>query len=143
MQASTRVSVPIFKQGLSTTSFHMLNSPLACRSVDPTSLCFSAIRSRTPKSSPICDLQTNTVKRLPQPEEDGDYLSDNTEVFSSISRDPLNWFGILVPSVLRASQSEFEVAVMQVVPKLANVLKEMREVEIEVRRARKKLSKVS
>lgn len=58
------------------------------------------------------------------------------------SRDPLRWFGILTPPALRASQQSFKVAVSESIPRLASVMAEMKEVEIEVRRARKKLSKL-
>ena len=64
-----------------------------------------------------------------------------TETGSSMTRDPLNWFGILVPSTLRASQRNFKDAVTDGIPALASVAKEMRAVEIEVRRARKRIKK--
>lgn len=64
-----------------------------------------------------------------------------TETGSSMTRDPLNWFGILVPSTLRASQRNFKDAVADGIPALASVAKEMRAVEIEVRRARKRIKK--
>lgn len=56
--------------------------------------------------------------------------------------DPLRWFGILVPPPLKACQKEFEGAVRNVLPHLANVTNEMKEIEIEVRRTRKKLKKL-
>jgi len=56
--------------------------------------------------------------------------------------DPLKWFGILSPPALRSSQATFKVAVRGCVPRLASTANEMRVVEIEVRRARKKLGKV-
>ncbi len=57
-------------------------------------------------------------------------------------RDPLNWFGILVPPALRQSQAAFKSAAIGIVPALASIAKEMKDVELEVRRARKKLRKV-
>ena len=60
---------------------------------------------------------------------------------SGLPRDPLNWFGILVPPALRASQSNFQSAVIDMIPALASTTNEMKEVEIEVRRARKWLKK--
>ena len=59
------------------------------------------------------------------------------------TRDPLNWFGILVPPSLRASQSSFKVGVADLIPVLACISKEMREVEIEVRRTRKRIRKAA
>ena len=55
--------------------------------------------------------------------------------------DPLKWFGILVPPTLRSSQQSFKGAVRDIIPTLANVMMEMKETEIEVRRTRKKLGK--
>ncbi|KAL8688691.1 MAG: hypothetical protein Q9218_005463 [Villophora microphyllina] len=55
--------------------------------------------------------------------------------------DPLRWFGILVPPTLRTSQSSFKHAVTEIVPSLANISNEMKELEIEIRRTRKKIRK--
>ena len=67
----------------------------------------------------------------------------DTETGSKITRDPLNWFGILVPPALRTSQSNFKDAVTGLIPRLASVSKEMREVEIEIKRARKRIRKAA
>ena len=56
-------------------------------------------------------------------------------------RDPLHWFGVFVPPALRASQNSFKTAAIENIPSLVNSMKEMRLLEIEIRRARKKLSK--
>lgn len=55
--------------------------------------------------------------------------------------DPLNWFGILIPPAVRASQSSFKRAVEGTTPSLANVSNEMKALEIEIRRTRKKIRK--
>ena len=67
--------------------------------------------------------------------------SEATETGSKMTRDPLRWFGVLVPPALRTSQRNFRDAVADRIPALASISKEMREVEIEVRRARKRISK--
>ena len=67
--------------------------------------------------------------------------SEDTETGSNMARDPLNWFGILVSPALRTSQSSFKDAVANLIPTLASISKEMREVEIEIRRARKRIRK--
>ena len=69
--------------------------------------------------------------------------SKDEETGPCITHDPLNWFGILVPPALRTSQSSFKDAVANLVPALASISKEMKEVEIEVRRARKRLRKAA
>ena len=56
-------------------------------------------------------------------------------------KDPLNWFGILVPPALRTSQAAFRDVVTRV-SQLAVVDTKMRAIEIDIRRARKKLKKV-
>lgn len=55
--------------------------------------------------------------------------------------DPLNWFGLLVPPALKASQTAFQDAIITV-PRLASLDLQMRELEIEIRRTRKKLKKI-
>ncbi|KAL8839584.1 MAG: hypothetical protein Q9170_001688 [Blastenia crenularia] len=79
-------------------------------------------------------------------EEDGGRDSESIEKDAEIAApipDPLKWFGILVPPALRASQSSFKSAVTEAVPSLANVTIEMRTLEIEIRRTRKKMGKAS
>jgi len=49
---------------------------------------------------------------------------------------------ILVPQALRAFQKDFQTAVTGNIPMMASVSKEMMEVEVEVRRTRKKLKKL-
>lgn len=68
-------------------------------------------------------------------------ICDEKDKTSGLPRDPLNWFGILVPPALRASQNSFKRAVIDIIPALASTTNEMKEVEIEVRRARKWLKK--
>ena len=59
----------------------------------------------------------------------------------SKTSDPLNWFGILVPPALRASQTAFQAAIAKI-SKLASLDIEMRKLEVEIRRTRKKLRKL-
>lgn len=54
----------------------------------------------------------------------------------SASRDPLRWFGVLVPPSLRAAQGSFACAIEGPVPQLARVVGEMREVEGKVDKLR-------
>ncbi|KAL6713577.1 hypothetical protein ACLMJK_009042 [Lecanora helva] len=57
------------------------------------------------------------------------------------SRDPLRWFGVLIPQALRDAQCSFTSGVESHVPALASITKEMKGLEIEIRRARKKAKK--
>ncbi|KAB5558707.1 hypothetical protein GE09DRAFT_123152 [Coniochaeta sp. 2T2.1] len=56
-------------------------------------------------------------------------------------KDPLRWFGILTPLPLRQAQSKSIEAVEEIIPKLVTVAAQMTDVEIRVRRARKKRAK--
>lgn len=56
---------------------------------------------------------------------------------------PLRWFGVLAPMPLRNAQSLSIEAVEQVIPRLVTVNAEMLNLEIEVRRARKKRTKAA
>ncbi|PSR83613.1 hypothetical protein BD289DRAFT_369729 [Coniella lustricola] len=55
--------------------------------------------------------------------------------------DPLRWFGVLTPFALRQTQTSAVEVVERIVPRLVTVDAAMREVEIEVRRARKRRAK--
>ncbi|KAJ0163326.1 hypothetical protein CTA2_3173 [Colletotrichum tanaceti] len=57
------------------------------------------------------------------------------------SSDPLRWFGILAPLPLRQAQTLSVYVVEDVIPRLVSVDAEMKDVEIEVRRARKRRAK--
>ncbi|KAK3375279.1 hypothetical protein B0H63DRAFT_273999 [Podospora didyma] len=59
------------------------------------------------------------------------------------SSDPLRWFGFLTPMPLRLAQGQAIQAVEELIPRLASVSAEMADVEVEVRRARKKRIKAN
>jgi len=58
------------------------------------------------------------------------------------SIDPMHWFGILVPPALRSTQTSFVDAVEGPIPRLASLSKELRNTEIEIGRARKRIRKI-
>lgn len=58
------------------------------------------------------------------------------------TKDPLFWFGVLAPLSLRNSQSAFKDAVGKIL-KLTTVDHEMKAMEIEIRRMRKKVKKAA
>ena len=87
-----------------------------------------------------------SLKKVPESSSPADFEVPSPEPATSkettpspSSCDPLNWFGILVPSALRRTQSSFKAVVEEIVPLIVTVDREMNEVEIEVRRMRKKL----
>lgn len=57
------------------------------------------------------------------------------------SKDPLRWFGLITPMPLRQAQAQSVQAVEDIVPRLVSINAEMVQMEIEVRRARKKRAK--
>lgn len=56
-------------------------------------------------------------------------------------RDPIRWFGILVPPSLRSAQGSFISAVEGPVPQLASLTSELRKQEIDIGRLRKQIRK--
>jgi hypothetical protein len=56
-------------------------------------------------------------------------------------RNPLRWFGILVPPALRSAQSSFLSAIEGPVPELATIITDLRRQEIEIGRLRKQIRK--
>jgi hypothetical protein len=67
--------------------------------------------------------------------------SNNTSTDSKATRDPLRWFGILVPSALRTAQSSFVSAVDGAIPELATLGDSLRKQEIAIQRLRKQIRK--
>lgn len=57
------------------------------------------------------------------------------------AKDPLRWFGILTPMALRQAQSQSVKAIEDILPRLVSVNAEMADVEVQVRRARKRRAK--
>lgn len=57
-------------------------------------------------------------------------------------RDPIRWFGVLVPPPLRLAQSKFVGVVEGPIPQLVTLSKELRVLEIEIGRTRKSIKKL-
>lgn len=73
--------------------------------------------------------------------EDEDEKKERERKRRERARDPLRWFGFITPMPLRLAQSQAIQLVETVIPRLASVDAEMKDVEIEVRRARKRRAK--
>ena len=78
---------------------------------------------------------TDDVKSNSQSNDDGQ------EKPTQKPKDPLRWFGVLTPMPLRVAQKEAIEAVEDIVPKLVSINAEMIEVEIQVRRQKKRRAK--
>ncbi|KAK2009188.1 hypothetical protein LZ32DRAFT_429207 [Colletotrichum eremochloae] len=74
-------------------------------------------------------------------DENGAEKEERTSKHRNKSNDPLRWFGILAPLPLRQAQTLSVQAVQDIIPQLASVDAEMKDMEIEVRRARKRRAK--
>ena len=59
----------------------------------------------------------------------------------SLTRDPLLWYGAFISPKLRQTQTHFVSAVDTSIPTLVNLNSRMRDLEIDVRRTRKQMTK--
>ena len=73
--------------------------------------------------------------------QDDNSMSQDSKGAALASNDALRWFGILVPPALRHSQNDFKAASSNI-PTLVNAMSQMKAAEIDIRRTRKKLSKL-
>ncbi|KAI4207402.1 MAG: hypothetical protein LQ348_000588 [Seirophora lacunosa] len=121
MQASTRMNSNISSPPEQLFSFNPILK-------DITSVTFLPPESKTSTVE-----QAKTI-------EDSDTIAKDSEPELGVS-DPLKWFGILVPQALRACQASFKHAVEELIPSLTSVSNEMKSLEIEIRRTRKKIRK--
>ncbi|KAI3401292.1 hypothetical protein diail_11998 [Diaporthe ilicicola] len=71
----------------------------------------------------------------------GDRVEREADSKKQNANDPLRWFGVLTPLSLRQTQTCAVEAVEQVIPRLVSLNAEMQDLEIQVRRARKKRAK--
>lgn len=118
----------------------MLN--VTCSTVRNASPCFEAVHCTIPRDPDDSEAdRQDALQSSDKAAHEGYNPSQDPDKKSKTSHNPLHWFGVLVAPALRASQSNFQFAVMEDVPALASLAKEVRELEIEVRRARKKLNK--
>lgn len=103
----------------------------------------SRVPTTEPSSSPDTadDGHRSEVGRESSSQQRISANSSETEGPVNRPNDPLIWFGILRPPALKASQVAFQDAISKI-PRLAALDLEMRGLEIEIRRTRKKLTKL-
>ena len=72
-------------------------------------------------------------------------MSENDQADRSQTRDTISQFGLLVPSSLRAARQSFELAFVQdsSLVDLVNLSREMADLELEIRRSRKRAKKTA
>ncbi|KAI0128360.1 hypothetical protein BJ170DRAFT_324695 [Xylariales sp. AK1849] len=127
MRASRKMHVTMDTTG--TTSFHV---------VDEDQFSMRSSKAATKSTTEIekgTDLGQSVVDDTQAEKE------DSTSANKPTKKDPLKWFGLLTPMSLRHAQTQGTRVVEQVIPKLVTINAEMAQIEIEVRRARKKRMK--
>ena len=107
----------------------MINSTSQVFSVEATS-------SLTAKNKD--DTDDNNSPISPKEQQPNEEMKDG----GKFHRDPLQWYGLLIPPPLRSSQVNFKEVVHNLVPTIVNVMMEIKEVEIDIRRTRKRISRL-
>ncbi|KAH0375850.1 hypothetical protein KCU92_g10038, partial [Aureobasidium melanogenum] len=93
----------------------------------------------TPPSTP----PTESEEKLPdeQSHENTSEKAHDKESTQKKVRDPIHWYGILVPPSLRSSQNSFKSAIQDTVVEAANSAQALRHVNMEIRKLRKDIKK--
>lgn len=94
-----------------------------------------------PPAGAAAETETGRPDEAVSAEEEDKVREKGDEAKRQRLKDPLRWFGVLTPLALRQTQGCAIEAVDQVIPKLLSVDAAMQDVEIQVRRARKKRAK--
>ncbi|KAF9871661.1 hypothetical protein CkaCkLH20_10859 [Colletotrichum karsti] len=105
-----------------------------------------AVTDPGPHEAPVDEGKPDDLDEAPADGPKSDEKPEDTtktaeEKKKKRSNDPLRWFGILAPMPLRQAQTLSVKAVQDVIPRLVSINAEMMDLEIEVRRARKKRAK--
>ncbi|KAI4209470.1 MAG: hypothetical protein LQ351_007601 [Letrouitia transgressa] len=129
---------------------------LCMYSTESTKSHSSSISGAPPEINSQCI--TNTVDErehtVSQPYAPGDVDSPDSPKYEKLKspsiegepkrfQDPLRWFGILVPPALRQSQGTFKSIVTLIIPALVNSKNDLTQLEIDIRRTRKKIKKAT
>lgn len=89
--------------------------------------------------------QATSESKLPesevQPQESKENPSTKDKASTKV-KDPIRWFGILVPPALRTAQQTFTSAFEGPIPQLAAISRDLRNQEIEIGRVRKQIKKL-
>lgn len=134
MQALRQVSISTAEGGL--PIFTVSHSSRARRDDDDDSR-----QDPPPGPPPPAGEDDEVGKAAAAAEAPGDRAESEAGPKKQNARDPLRWFGVLTPLSLRQTQACAAEAVDEVIPRLASLSAEMQDLEIQVRRARKKRAK--
>ena len=97
--------------------------------------------SLTEEHGPSFDVSLRPVEVTEDRATEEDSREAEQEKPPQTPKDPLRWFGVLTPMPLRLAQKEAIQAVETIIPRLVSVSAEMAEVEIQVRRQKKRRTK--
>ncbi|OAL32830.1 hypothetical protein AYO20_07787 [Fonsecaea nubica] len=84
-------------------------------------------------------LKDDSEENVHEPTAKPLYRISITSSVSDISRDPLKWYGILIPPALRTCQTHFTAAVASTIPEILNITSTLRELEEEIWGLRRQL----
>ena len=116
------------------------------RSTENGSITFGVVDARSPDAENTRpeDEQAENDEATDRPDVEGEpEPATATKAKEKGPVDPLRWFGLFAPMPLRSAQAQSVDAVENIIPRLVTVSHEMQNVEIEVRRARKKRTKAA
>ncbi|CAD0087618.1 unnamed protein product [Aureobasidium vineae] len=93
----------------------------------------------TPPSTPLRESGEKETKEHSQKENSE--TADDKGATPKKPRDPLHWYGILVPPSLRSSQKSFQFAINDPVVDAVNSAQALRRIDMEIRKLRKDIKK--
>ncbi|KAI4717899.1 hypothetical protein E4T48_05916 [Aureobasidium sp. EXF-10727] len=93
----------------------------------------------TPPPTPLRESEERTTEEERQQNKSD--TAEGDEAKPKNPRDPLHWYGILVPPSLRSSQKSFQSAINESVIDAANSAQALRRIDMEIRKLRKDIKK--
>lgn len=137
MQATTRFEASIDNKDVSCLALRNNDIPsLSTKDMARETTKESTEKSQVPDKEP--NKQTHEDK---SEEQEENIKSEDKEQAHTKIRDPLHWYGILVPPSLRASQKSFNSAIHDPVITAANSAQALRRVDMDIRKLRKDIKK--
>ncbi|KAG9570778.1 hypothetical protein KCU71_g1100, partial [Aureobasidium melanogenum] len=143
MQATTRFDASVDDQDLPRLGLKV-NDTTSPSTKDSTNESSDEKEEDTPTQQPTPPSTPPTEsEELPeeQSHENKSEAADDKESKQKKVRDPIHWYGILVPPSLRSSQNSFKSAIQDPIVEAANSAQALRYVNMEIRKLRKDIKK--
>lgn len=142
MQAITRFEASIDNNDISHLSLRIKDTPApSTKDSDKESAEKSRNFIKESDKQGQVDQSDQQEKKDNFEEQEHEDKPDNKEKTHNKVRDPLHWYGILVPPSLRASQKSFNSAIHDPVITAANSAQALRRVDMDIRKLRKDIKK--